>query len=614
MADTKSPLEHNIKPEDKKKAEEITKQLQAGESYKQVQDYYDKWKEYQRFWESDQWSAVTPKTKDYPRPVTNHYKEIIEMKIAGLTYEPPETYFEPRKGSLKSKHKIDCQPINEEDEPFQITPSELLAVANAHVGEVNDIGYLIESICRSAALLCNGILYCYWDNSIGSHIGDGAYIGEIVTMEVDIADFFPGDPSEPLVQKQPYIIITERRPVNQVKEDYRQFSDSVDFIEAEESKQKQTYKHEKHEHQETGYVDLIHHWEKVVEDEEVDWDGIKLKRTNVQINYTVVCQDYIIREQEDCIKSKLYPFANFAWYPRRKSFFGIPEAADLIANQKELNRLQGIALMGAYKTGLPNVVYNANFVKREDIPIGPGGNIIKDETPPGQGRSIDYLQPPTIASYIPLLKDSMSQGMRDTSGVHEAWSGKAPSAHLNASAIMALQEAAGVRIRGIQRRLYSALRDLGRIWLGMMDQYYTEARLYKVFGKNNIEGIAWYNPEDFRDTEFEVKVSMGSASPYSKTVIASTLETMHERQIIDGDMYLRMLPPEVFPKVTELLELTRDREEEHREMVMQQQREIIDEIVAETIQKALEAGVELSENVLHEMYRIIQEQGQDAGI
>jgi len=141
-------------------------------------------------------------------------------------------------------------------------------------------------------------------------------------------------------------------------------------------------------------------------------------------------------------------------------------------------------------------------------------------------------------------------------------------------------------------------------------QYYTEDRIYKVYGKNNVEGLAWFKAEDFKKMEFDCKVAMNSASPYSKTVIASTLEGMVERGIIDGDMYVRMLPPEVFPRVTELLELQKDRVKEQQEMAMAQQTAVIDEIVVQVIEKARAAGVPISPEVLQEMMGMIQKTAQ----
>lgn len=611
-----NPLEVSIHETDSKLAGKVKDRLLSAQNYKRTRGFYEDWAEYQRFWESDQWPSASQDTQNFPRPVTNHFAEIIEMKVAGLCYEPPEMYCEPKKGYIRRTFDVNVLPVaGEEDEPiFKLKPEELLAHMLEQVQNHNSFDVLVENFTRSSALLGNGILYTYWDNTVYC-TGEGGFVGEIAAIEVDIADFFVGDPTEPEIQKQPYVIVTERRPLRQVREDYGRYSSNVTLLEGEAAtRSTMTYDHEKTEQSETDYVDLVHCWERKVTKYETsleDEDGNVVKRNKPQIDYFVVCQNYVLRKEEDFYLSKLYPFVNFPWYPRRKSFYGKAESCDLINNQKELNRLQGIALLGAYKAGLPNIVFKPGFVKREDIPVGPGGHIIQDDTPPNQGWGINYMQPPTIASYIPHLKDAMQQGMKDTSGVHEAWSGKAPSAHLNASAIMALQEAAGVRVRGIQRRMYQAILDLGKIWLGYMKQYYTEDRMYRVFGKNNVEGLAWFRTDKFKEMEFDVKVTMGSASPYSKTVVASTLENMLERGVIDGDLYKRMLPPEVFPAITKLIELSEDRMEEQRMMMLNQQLAIIDEIVAQTIEQARASGVPISPEAIQQMKAMIVETARE---
>ncbi len=613
-----TPLETPQAPQDKKKAERVKRYLQAGQNYKTSRNFYEEWAEYQRFWEADQWPAAKPGTENFPRPVTNHFAEIIDMKVAGMTYERPGLYFEPKKGSLKDNFDVPVIPVDPEEvedgEELTVSAGELLTTIAEDVADQNDIENILESFTRSSALLGNGILYCYWDNSIEG-IGEGAYIGEIGIMEIDVADFYVGDPKEPDVQKQPYIIVTERRPLEQVKKDYDRYSEQAKSLRADpQSTRTRTYDHEKVEQDEADYVDLVHFWEKETVEEEVEYGDDKFTRRRLQVNYMVVCQTYVLREEKDFHPNKRYPFVNFIWMPRRKSFYGKPESVDLINNQKELNRLQGIALLGAYKTGLPNVVFKKDFVKREDIPVGPGGQVIEDRSPPGQGWGVDYLQPPTIASYIPLLRDSMSQGMKDASGVHEAWSGKAPSAHLNASAIMALQEAAGVRIRGIQRRYYAAVRDLGELFLGYIMKYYTENRLFKVYAKKNIEGKAWFELDKFQSLNFEPKVTKGSASPYAKTVIASTLERMLELGAIDAELYLQMLPPEVFPKVIELLELKEDRKDENRQVALEQQKAIVDEVVSQVVGKAQEEGVEITPEALQEMRDLISDEAEEEGL
>jgi hypothetical protein len=144
--------------------------------------------------------------------------------------------------------------------------------------------------------------------------------------------------------------------------------------------------------------------------------------------------------------------------------------------------------------------------------------------------------------------------MKDVSGAHEAWSGKAPSSDLNASAIIALQEAAGVPMRNIQKRFYRAIREIGILWLAFWKEFYTEARLIKITGPDNQIGYAWFRGTDYADMKFDVKVKAGTASPYSRALLMANLDKMLDKGVINQEEYLEMLPPDVFPKAQQILQ------------------------------------------------------------
>jgi hypothetical protein len=532
---------------DKALADQIIKQFRAGVSYKRSQGYYDKWAEYQRFWEADQWPQATEDTKTLPRPVTNHFAEIIEQKIAAITYEAPEMYFEPQ--------EQDASQTTDDEAAYLLSQVAINQAARL------DFDRLLEEGVRDAALLCNGIWYFPWDNSIvGGTPGVSAYIGDIAGYVIDPADFFPGDPTNPDIQSQPWIILAERRPLNEVKEFYKEYAPEIVNLLQPERQTSDTlvYDHQRVEQDETGYVDVYHRWWK------------EKKGYKKQLHYAVVCQGQLLRHEEELYKHGLYPFVAFQWYPRRKSFFGKPESADLINNQKEHNRLDGMMLLSAYNTAMPQKRIKEQFVDERDVTNDPG-TVIKDRSPVG-GWGVDYLQSPSMPAYPAQMRDSLAQGMRDVSGAHEAWIGKAPSADLNASAILALQEAAGVRIRSIQRRLYRAIREIGLLWLAYWKEFYTEARLIRIAGPNNEIGFRWFRGTDYADMQFDIKVKANSTSPYSKALYMANLDKMLQSGVITPEEYLEMLPEDVFPKAQELLAR---RMEARQQQMMQQQQQMI---------------------------------------
>jgi len=543
---------------DKHKADKIKRRYRSGVNYKQSQRLYEEWAEYERFWDADQWPAATRDTEDFPRPVTNHFASIIEQKVAGLTYELPEIYYEP----VEANPDIERGGIESAD----VEGSEVLSLCAERQSEKLNMDELLELGARDAALLGSGIWFFPWDNTIVGGGPNSRYIGDIAGYVIDPVDFFPGDPTNSDIQSQPWLILAERRPLSDVKDFYRSYvPDVVDLIQHDrQTSDTQVYDHQRIEQDETEYVNVLHHfWKETkevkksislgIETEEIEAEETEEITTHETILcYEVECQGYLLREEKEFYKHGLYPFVAFQWNPKRKSFWGKSESKDIIAAQKESNRLSGISLLSAYMAGLPDEVYKPNSIDENDLAGTVGGRRIKDMTQ-GNAWGIKYLQPPTPAGHIPQLKDNMTAGMKETTGVHEAWSGKAPSADLNASAIIALQEAAGVRIRSIQKRLVSAVKEMGRLWLAHWKEFYTEPRLLRKIGPNNEIGFIWFSAMDYKEMEFDVKVQAGVASPYAKTLSIANMDKMLQMQIITPEEYMQHIPADVMPQAKRIL-------------------------------------------------------------
>ena len=575
---------------DKHRAAKIRKRYRSGVSYKQGRRLYEDWAEYDKFWESDQWPEATPDTEDFPRPVTNHFASIIEQKVAGLTYEMPEIYFEPVEG----QPDIELGGIESAD----MEAAELLSLVAEKQAEKLDLEDLIERGVRDAAILGNGIWFFPWDNTIIGGGPNSRYVGDIAGYVIDPVDIFPGDPTNPDIQGQPWIILAERRPLSEVKEFYRSYApEIVDLLQQEhQTSDTQVYDHQKVEQDETSYIDVLHHFWKETKDvrksinlsieggvgsaAEAAEAAEELVTTETILNYEVECQGYLLREEERFYEHGLYPFVSFCWYPRRKSFWGKPESKDIIAAQKEENRLAGVSLLSAYMAGLPDEIFKPQYIEENDLEGTVGGRRIKDSTP-GSEWSLKYLEPPTPAAHIPQLRESLTAGMKETSGVHEAWTGKAPSADLNASAIIALQEAAGVKIRGIQRRLGKAVKEMGELWLAHWKEFYTEPRLLRKVGPKNQVGFVWFTVTDYKDMAFDVEVEAGLASPFSKTLNMANLDKLLELQLINPEEYLEMMPADIMPQAKRIIAQREADLQEGMPMVVRQATEaVIQQVMA----------------------------------
>ena len=200
----------------------------------------------------------------------------------------------------------------------------------------------------------------------------------------------------------------------------------------------------------------------------------------------------------------------------------------------------------------------------------------------------------------------MVSGMKDASGVHEAWSGKAPSAQLNASAIIALQEAAGVRIRGIQRRLHRAIREIGMLWLAHWKEHFSEDRLFRIVGEDKSEGFVWFNAVHYKDMKFDVLVKAGAASPYGNALYTAKLDKMFEWGIIAPDEYLEFQRADIFPVAKQVQDRRAKRIRESQMRVLGERLNMVQTLATQVVSAAAAQGVPVTPEVLQQLLAAVE--------
>lgn len=522
-------------------ADKIRKRFNASLQHKKNLGLLDQWKEYEDFWEGKHWANPTKQTELLPRPVTNHFAEIIERKASAVLSDMPEIYYTARDGHPNQQLAEDAANVLTAMAKYQ----------SQNLGD-NDEDMTLEELCedfvRTGARLGTAIVYMGWDNIILRGVpGYSAYIGDIVGKEIYPTMFFPGNPDDPGIQTQPWIIVAERRNIGDVKHFYKDFARAEDLeaIKPElETATGETFVYDlqyQKQQDESEQVTILHYW----------WKEYDEKTGEKILNYAVECQGKILRYEERFYQHGLYPFAVFRWYPKPKSFWGKPESADMIDNQKQINRLDAIMLWSAYELGMPHIRYKRQYIDPRNITNDPGALI--EDNAPLNGWAVDYMVPPPLPAYLHLLRDKIVAEMKDVTGVHDAWAGKAPSAQLNASAIIALQEAAGITIKSIQRRFHRTLQDVGKLWLAFWTEFITEQRLVRVIMPDNQETLVWFRGTDYREMKFDVNVRAGVSSPYSKALFISNLDKLLSLGLIEPEEYLEMLPEDIFPYAKKIL-------------------------------------------------------------
>jgi hypothetical protein len=512
----------------------------AGVAYKQQLGLYDDWDEYDKFVQADHWPDPTPDTMTLPRPITNFVFADKEFLVAALLQENPIPYFVPREG-----------PTDGSLVQLRQDRSKILSEVAGFTWDVLDMAVLLEDVVDTAFTLGTGIFQFWWDpeKRTGSADRGTVAVGDIAGTEADPYDFFPGNPKTESLQKQPWIILTERKPVDQVRDTYRPHVGSVvDAIKPDGMEiYGETLKWRTQEPMPNELVTLRHMW----------WKQ-RGPEGSQRVSYAVVASGRLVRYEDELYPFPLYPFAVFRPYRRRKVFWGMGIVEQEINNQKEWDRLDAMTLLSAYRTANPAVMYKPESgykpQKRSNLP----GEQIPDMSPPGQW-GVRFLEPPNYPAYPMQWQMSKRAQMQQIVGVQDAMAGKQLPGHQNASAIAYLQQTGFLRIAKVRERLYRSIRDCVRIWYEMWRNFYVTDRIVRILGPSGEMSWERFRGTDFYDLEFDIRVKAGPGTILSREAMMAQAAELFKAGLLPPDLYVESLPDEIAPYKEQLLERLKSR-------------------------------------------------------
>lgn len=499
-------------------ASEVNKQYEDGLSYKRRTGFLEKWPEYERFKAGDQWPAATQKTKSLPRPVFNIIKMIESHKVANVMSEQIKMIFS-------------LQEDDEYDGMQDIDTGEMFSRFSEATWERIKQDELNEEGLDIAANSGTGIWHYYWDAEASGGVKN-PWVGEMEGEIIDPINFFPGNPQQRRVQKQPYIIISSREMVDSVKA-YAKANgmgkEMIGQIKPDKDTQDQGYDMAKVELNDSSKVTVLtKYWRK---------DGT--------VHFCKVASGLTIKKETNT-GMRLYPVAVMQWERRKKSIFGVGDTEGLIPNQKAVNMLVAMQILAVQLTGWPKMVYKKDSIDPSKVTNSPG-EMIEDRSPPGSGEGVRYMTPASMPNTAANLVEAIMAYTRQMTGADEAATGSAPSADLNATAIMLLQKAAAIPIESIKRRFYRLTEDVGRIWEEFWKVKYNLPRQIMLKNDDGEEYGEMFNGADYKDAQLNLRIDVGPSSTYSESLMLSSLNDFLAAGHITFEQFLKYAPKNVVP-------------------------------------------------------------------
>jgi hypothetical protein len=172
-------------------------------------------------------------------------------------------------------------------------------------------------------------------------------------------------------------------------------------------------------------------------------------------------------------------------------------------------------------------------------------------------KALAYIQPPQFASQLQNVVADIANNTLSDSGANDAALGDLRPD--NASAIIAMREAALMPMQVYQNRFYSCIEDIARIWADFWLNMYGERPL-KIEDKNGTQYMP-FNAERYKTLIINAKVDVGASTLWGESVVITSLGNLLQAGIITPMQYLERIPKGTIPDITGLIDELKAQEE-----------------------------------------------------
>lgn len=492
------------------------KEYEEGQAYKNKIALYKTVDENIRFNEGDQWAGVS--APNLPTPVFNVIKPTRKYMVAQV-----------KDKRITMKYSLDNM-IGAENDNAPIV-NQLNFYAKRTWNRLN-MDLTNQDGLSDAFVTGDYILYHWWNEDIET---GQPFVGDLDNMRIDNVNYYPGNPNNPNVQQQPYIILAMRDMVANVRKMAEDNGVPKNMIESIVPDADTEYTSG-----DQGKVEL---------------DGsekcnvlLKMWKEKGEVWFAKYTKHVELMKPQNA-DLKLYPIAMMNWEPRKNCCHGVAEVTYMKPNQVFINKIMAFTQLYILQASYPKVVYNKTLLpdgwsNKPASAVGVnGGTSVKDVA--------SYMQPPQLPGDVWKGFTETIQQTKDLAGVFDAALGNVTNPE-NTSAIVAVRQAAAVPLQLQQERFFQMMRDMGAIWLDFWLSKYPEARMIP----NDNEGEVLLTPFEAaanRDLVYDVDIDVGESALWSELNTVQTLDKLMQLGMIKKSQYYKRMPPGYLPDREELV-------------------------------------------------------------
>lgn len=446
-----------------------------------------------RFYNGNQWEGL--KISGVEPVQINFIKPVVKYKVGTINSNLWQPVFSSE---------------NFENEEFRNRAEDICKMLNkkaAKVWEKDAVDIKVRRVSKDSAINSQGVIYADYD------IENQTPVNEVIKK----TDIFFGNENDSDIQSQPYILIKQRLPVEDVRkiaEAEGLSSDKLDLIVGDN----QTF-------EQSGEDALI-------EKDDMCTIVTKMYKENGTVHFEKATQFVEIKKDTDSGLT-LYPVAHFLWEQKEGSARGEGEVKYLIPNQIEVNKTEMRRILTVKYTAYPQKIINSDKVINSDAAETVGG-VIKTKN----GASVDdvnkifgVVQPAQMSPDVQVLQNELINLSRELAGAGDIATGDINPETASGKAILAVQQASQQPLSEQEIELKNFIEDLSRIWLDMFITYSDEGLNLEEEIEDPVSGETYIQlvnipKEALKELQATVKVEVTPKGVYDKYAQELSLENL----------------------------------------------------------------------------------------
>ncbi len=545
-------------------AQERFSAAQTGKVDFEGRQLHAKWREYDQMFRSKQWLEWVPDNKSMP--VINFTFNIVQSVLTRMTDTNPEMLVLPRRSI--------------EDEQL----AEMLTSVLSFLWYTNKMQerYLAD-VLSHALKYGTGIIKTIWDPTAWDNLGEVKY------SVVHPLNFYP-DPRGYSIDTMDYCFVQTPKPMEYF---LRRWEEKGQYVVADDDWKESENLEGRDSPSEEQVATLTEYW-------------YRDEKDNVCVMYYAghVVLGVIGGELDDgkpVYPHNRFPFARLVDYESDKEFWGIGEIEVVATLQRLINSFE------AQMIDNTRLMANAQWVvdkvrsglTEEDAWIfsnDPGDVVFT------HSGGVERLAGVPIPPHIPEHQQQLIFWLEQITGVFDVVQGRRPVGVRAASAIIALQEAASVRLRQKSRHLGDMMREMSEQAVSLVMDNYDEPRTFRIMGnttpvtvnvrealKSQMQGqaeMAGMLPdieqgpfeeermfsalkEEIKFPEFDVQITVGPSIPYSQALLYEQAKEFYSLGIIDREA---VLEASNFPNREKIMQRMQEQEQAAMEAAQEEAR------------------------------------------